>query len=204
MSGKTDLPSQESLPVLRRRAEAGDAESSFRLAWHHFCAGNERKAVAWCELGVRQGGYWAMWLLGLCYMQGFGMPKDLKQAHTCWFEAAKRGHGLAQHFLGWSYEQGVGTSSDPVQAYRWYRSAAMQGVPESQEALSKYYEHGCAVARDAYRAYAWKLVRHCGTEAARQPGYPTPPAGLDAARVRGAQRLAGRLTNWIERKTRAR
>ena len=78
----------------------------------------------------------AMWLLGMMYYKGIGVPEDYKQAFT-WFEnASGLGDPDSMNFIGFMYESGIGVERDLDQASRWYEKAVENGSVEAMYNLS--------------------------------------------------------------------
>ena len=65
--------------------------------------------------------------IGYCYLEGFGVEKDLEKAVYWTRRAAEHGDWDGQYNLGCFYEDGTGTARDMEQAAHWYREAARQG-----------------------------------------------------------------------------
>ena len=65
--------------------------------------------------------------LGLMYLEGRGVPKDMGNAIKWWRKAADQGYISAQFGLGLAYENGDGVSVDKVQAVRYYLLACKNG-----------------------------------------------------------------------------
>ena len=69
----------------------------------------------------------ALYLIGVRYLKGVGLPRDARQAFH-WFElAAQRDLTVAMYRLGTLYEKGIGTDKDPAKARAWYERAARRG-----------------------------------------------------------------------------
>ena len=66
-------------------------------------------------------------LLGVCYLEGKGVPKDRGEAIKLWRAAADEGLAEMQCWMAFSYEQGAGVPQDKAQAREYYRKAAEQG-----------------------------------------------------------------------------
>lgn len=65
--------------------------------------------------------------LGIHYLLGLGVKKDISLAKYWYEKAAKRGHPDAQRNLGSMYESGLGSSRDFGQAFIWFYAAHRQG-----------------------------------------------------------------------------
>ena len=66
------------------------------------------------------------------YVNGWGVPKDDKQAVKWYKLAADQGNAPAQFNLGVMYDKGEGLPEDDQQAVNWYRRAAEQGLEDAQ------------------------------------------------------------------------
>ncbi|HEY9677796.1 MAG TPA: tetratricopeptide repeat protein [Drouetiella sp.] len=78
-------------------------------------------------------------LLGMCYQNGKGVPKDSKKA-AYWFQrSAQQGHAGAQTELGKMYLAGKEIQKDTGKAELWLNKAAHQGVADAQYNLGKLY-----------------------------------------------------------------
>ena len=78
----------------------------------------------------------AMWLLGMMYYKGIGVPEDYEQAFT-WFEnASGLGDPDSMNFIGYMYESGIGVERNLDQAVRWYEKAVESGSVEAMYNLS--------------------------------------------------------------------
>jgi len=62
------------------------------------------------------------------YENGFGVPKDYKQAFQWYQKASDNGLSLAQNILGNYYADGKVGAPDYTLAIKWYTKAADQGL----------------------------------------------------------------------------
>ena len=65
--------------------------------------------------------------LGLCYVQGMGVPKSQVEAESWWKRAADQGNTKAQLGLGLLYSRGEEIPFNPMQSYKWCRIAERGG-----------------------------------------------------------------------------
>ncbi|KAH9075588.1 hypothetical protein EDB83DRAFT_2351105 [Lactarius deliciosus] len=102
---------------LRRAAEAavGDLE--------HARTGIDASAVRG-ELVL------AIYEVGQCFFQGWGVKKDQKMAVSYFQVAAKLGDMDAQQELAFCYANGRGCKKDRKEAAKWYRAAVAQGASD--------------------------------------------------------------------------
>ena len=107
--------------------------------------------------------------LGLMYLRGDGVPKDLKEAAKWFRKAAEQGNAMAQHSLGFMYGKGDGVPEDLKEATKWFRKAAEQGIADAQLYLGVMYGEGSGVLQDDVTAYAWwDIAAANGQEKARR------------------------------------
>jgi hypothetical protein len=93
--------------------------------------------------------------LGLAYLNGHGIPKDIAEAVKWWRKAAEHGNAGSQHALGFAYANGHGVPKDEAEAVKWWRKAAEQGDADSQFGLGVAYDNGHGVAKDGAEAVKW-------------------------------------------------
>jgi len=69
----------------------------------------------------------AIYEVGQCFFQGWGVAKDQKMAVSYYTVAARLGDGDAQVDLGFCLANGKGCKKDKKLAAKWYRAAVSQG-----------------------------------------------------------------------------
>ncbi|TFK18799.1 hypothetical protein FA15DRAFT_709552 [Coprinopsis marcescibilis] len=69
----------------------------------------------------------AIYEVGQCFFQGWGVPKDKKMAVSYYTMAAELGDADAQVDLAFCLTNGKGCKQDKRQAAKWYRAAVKQG-----------------------------------------------------------------------------
>jgi TPR repeat protein len=77
-------------------ADAGDAKAQNDLALLFLENDKMKSAAYWLELAAKQNFTDAMHLLGCCYLEGNGLPKDDNLAIMWIAKAASLGHSIAQ------------------------------------------------------------------------------------------------------------
>jgi TPR repeat protein len=97
----------------------------------------------------------AQFLLGNCFKQGVGIPKDPEQAVVWFHKSAAQGYARAQYHLGRCLYSGEGVPQDVTQATGWFREAAEQGHINAQGILGLCYEAGEGVPKDMAEAAKW-------------------------------------------------
>ena len=131
---QTNLPANQSLgddpsvtvgpPSLQHRAEQGDVEAQYLLAFkYEYGLGVPQdydEARKWYLKAAEQGYAPAQYKLGVLYSQGHGVPQDYDEARKWYLKAAEQGYAPAQYKLGVLYSQGHGVPQDYVEARKWW------------------------------------------------------------------------------------
>lgn len=156
---KASAPSPESLSELRRKAEAGDAESQHLLGSHYYdgkgVACDYDEAVKWWRAAEKQGYVKAKLSMGYCYRYGRGVEQDHEQAFARFMEASKSGDGNARNMVGVCYEQGKGVKQSDGKAFRNYTAAAQKGDKVAMYNLARCWEKGIGTSVNKQVAQLW-------------------------------------------------
>ena len=127
---------------------AGDFEAAVRAAEAGDFATALREFRALAAIGDPRGENG----LGVLYLRGNGLERNLERAVALIRSAAEKGLRAAEKNLGELYAEGVGVSrDDPVAAY-WLGLAAAKGDPGAQLSLGMMHVEGRGIARDHARA----------------------------------------------------
>lgn len=78
----------------------------------------------------------AMYMIGLMYEYGNGVPMDSAKAMEWFMKAADAGLSYAMFKVGEMIEEGKGTQADAALAQEWYRKAADAGDEKAEEKLA--------------------------------------------------------------------
>ena len=90
--------------------------------------------------------------LGVLYLRGHGVERDIERAVALFRSAAAQGLRTAEKNLGELYAEGVGVPRDDAAAARWFRRAAAQGDAGAQVSLGMMHAEGRGMARDYLQA----------------------------------------------------
>ena len=93
----------------------------------------------------------AMNSLGINYMKGLGVQKNLNKATEWFHKAADKNNVYAMHSLGLIYS----SMNQPAKAVKWYEKAANLGHPPSMNNLANRYKNGDGVPRNIKKAEEW-------------------------------------------------
>lgn len=89
----------------------------------------------------------ALFLQGLRYASGDGLPQDYAQAAACYTRAAEQDHSLAQLNLASLYERGQGVTRDQAKALVWLSRAAQLGNAAAQYRLGIHEHLACRTSQ---------------------------------------------------------
>ncbi len=196
---------QEALRALQHAADAGSSEGRHRLAivFADGLAGtprNEAKAFELFELAANAGHQRAQINLGILYMRGQGVARDLVQARAWLEKAAANEDPYALYALARAMEDGLGPAvPDPVRAADLYRRAAEKGHPLAALRYGLALAEGTGVRKDGAAAQKWLLQAH-------QDGVPEAALALADMTVRmpaikdkaANQKLVELAIGWYE------
>jgi hypothetical protein len=108
---------------------------------------------------AEQGDATAQSHLGVRYVNGLGVPRDLKAAAKWFMKAAEQGNAVAQNRLGNMYASGAGgLPKDHKAAAKWLRKAAEQDQADAQGKLGVMYARGRGVPQDFVQAHKWFII----------------------------------------------
>ncbi len=107
------------------------------------------------RLGADQGFARYQNVIGVCYLNGWGVLKNEVEAWKWIHKAAEKGYESAQCNLGVMYANGRGVPKDEAAAVEWYAKAASQGYALAQCNLGVMYANGRGVPKDETVAVEW-------------------------------------------------
>lgn len=90
--------------------------------------------------------------LHIRYIDGYGVPQDVKEAMFWMEKAATNGHREAQMLLGCMYETGINVKQNYEKARHWHGKAAEGDHPHSLYTIGKYYWLGLGVIKNDSKA----------------------------------------------------
>jgi hypothetical protein len=129
-------------------------------------------------------------------VEGYGMPRDLKEAAYWYQRASDKNHPEAQYNLGRLYASGSGVKRDQNQAALWMSASATQGFAPAMADLGVRYATANGVARDGKLAYFWLTLAFLHGDRSAEKLRATEAAALDPAEVAAQDRAA---QNWKPR-----
>lgn len=103
----------------------------------------------------------AQFYLGLCYLNGYGVDVNFREAFS-WLKLAAENADMpwieAFTPLAYCYYGGLGVTKNLSEALRWYRKGADSGNVEAQYCLGLAYDNGEGVMQDYEEAAKWYLL----------------------------------------------
>jgi TPR repeat protein/serine/threonine protein kinase len=107
------------------------------------------------EQAAEEGNCRAMVLVGDCYEEGVGVPRDYGKAMRWYRKAADAGHAAAMRNIGRFYQNGWSVLQDYTEAMQWYRKAADAGNASAMNDIGWLYHNGWGVLQDYTEAMKW-------------------------------------------------
>lgn len=130
---------------------AGELEQGFQA----FTSGNYEEALRrWLPL-AENGDHEAQYNLGILYMKGLGVEKDLKAAFNWYKRSAANGNTDAMYNLGIMYDKGRVIYRSTKDATKWWKKAAELGNADAQFNIAVEYAYGRNLGKDVPLALSW-------------------------------------------------
>lgn len=130
---------------------AGDFEEG-QLA---YSKGDFQSAFTHWKQAEAQGNIQASYNLGLLYMSGQGVKKDVAIAIKSFETAAIKGLPEAQYNYGYMLMNGIGVPKDQKKSIKFVTLAAEQGLVAAQGQLGVWYAQGVGVKANLDEAERW-------------------------------------------------
>ena len=196
---------RDALRHIQRAADAGSSEGAHRLAivYAQGLAGTPRDEARALELFHRAaaaGHTRAQINLGILYLRGLGVPRDIVNARAWLEKAAASGDPQALYTLGRAMDEGSEqVAPDPMRAADLYRRAAEKGHVLAGLRYGLALSEGIGIKRDVAQAQKWLVqARDNGVpEAALAMGdmAARTPASRDKA---ANERTVQTAVSWYE------
>lgn len=143
------------------------------------------------ELQAEQGDAVAQGNLGLMYVEGEGVPKDVAIGVKWLTLAAQQGNGKTQNNLGGMYARGgPGLPQDNKAALKWFTLAAKQNHARAQYNLALMYGKGRGVQKDVARTLMWMNMAASNNLSAAQTVSDKLVKLMSSADIANSQKLA--------------
>lgn len=146
---------RDSLDHYLRAAARGHIEAMIELALQYQSENNSKMAFEWMQKAADAKHPKGQFHLGMFYMNGDGVQKDLLKAFEYFQMSANQEDASAQNELGRAYQHGNGVDADPLEAFKWYQMSAKQGNMCGQYNLAHCYGNGIGTAKDPDQRFIW-------------------------------------------------
>ncbi len=155
--------------------QAAELEEGFKA----FTAGKYEQALRlWLPLAEKDN-HEAQYNLGILYMKGLGVEKNIKIAFKWYKLAAANGNTDAMYNLGILYNQGRVVYRSPKDAAKWWKKAAELGNADAQFNLAVEYAYGRTLKKNVELAISlWKKSARQGHKDSRAALYRVYSEGL--------------------------
>jgi hypothetical protein len=132
--------------------------------------------------------------LGVKYLKGDGVPKDISKAIELFQKASAQGHAGAQFNLGLIYIKGDSVPKDSAKAIGLFHEAAAQGLANAQSILGSIYLRGEDTTKNSAKAIEW--LEKAAAQGNRQALYIL---GFIFLKGRDAPRDTDKAINFLEK-----
>lgn len=135
-------------------AECGLA--SYQAAKSAFDKGDYKAALGWCNRGPHKTDDQCENLIGVLYVNGWGVGKDMNVAIDYFRRSAAKGNMKAQYTLSILYFKGDGgLPQDHSKAFELMLNSAQQGWAAAQFLVGTFYRNGEGIPRSEQKAVYW-------------------------------------------------
>ena len=110
-----------------------------------------------CKKAALLGNAMAEARLGVSYLRGYGVEKDVNEAIRCFEIAAEQEQPVALYSLGVIFSDPGYKGYTPGLAFKYFARAAGQGSKEAYCRLGRAYKYGEGVRQDYTESYEWFL-----------------------------------------------
>lgn len=149
-------PSIKEIPdPASRKNKHTDTASQLSFAKQRLAQGKYQEAVTLLRKAAEQNSPEAQFLLGHCYEQGTGVPRN-DHAKLEWYtKSAQNNHLERQYKLGLCYFTGQGVPKNIKKAIEWLLKAAQNGHTYAQYTMGRCYHTGNGVSQNINEATYW-------------------------------------------------
>ncbi len=116
---------------------------------------DQSNLVALLEPCVLKGNAKAENYLGLMYLNGIGVKKDVNKAYSYISSSADKGYANAQYNMGRLYKYGLGCELSFAKAIDWFKIAAANDNQRAAYSLGYMFYKGYGVPQDYKKAVEW-------------------------------------------------
>lgn len=163
---------QKALPVLRKSAELGNAETQYNLGYFLQSgvgiSKDEKEAFEWYKKSSDNGfndGHYAMMM---AYGNGIGTEVNSEKAFEYAMKCANNNDATCMWNIVNCYKQGLGTQKDTVKMLFWAHKLAFLNhqddlsvngkITSTRLSLAKMYREGDCIKQNNYKSYIWYII----------------------------------------------
>ncbi len=133
-------------------AQSSDAEMyEFKEGQKAYNNGDYAKAMEWHTKAAGKGNGSSMYMVGVMYVNGYGVPQDWPKAGEWFLRAIEKGNSNAMYTLGTMYAN----NKHYTEAAKCYRMAADKGDADAMYKLGNLYFFGDGVPKDYAKTLEW-------------------------------------------------
>jgi len=136
------------LAIMAMPIQIAMANEDIASAANALKSGNYSQAMAMAQPLAEKGNPDAQLLMGIMYMRGLGISKDMSMAYDMYRKAAEQGQAAAMHNLASMHYRGEGVRINFSEAREWNKKAAEAGLTIAQHDYAAMLESGVGGDRD--------------------------------------------------------
>ena len=122
---------------------------------HGYVSGEPKDAVKWFEKAAKKDYDFALYNLGFCYRNAYGVERDYKKSYEYFLRAAKLGNAAAMNSVGLAYHNGEGVEPDYGMAFNYFLQSAENDNPAAFLNVARCYALGEGVDEDSVASLMW-------------------------------------------------
>lgn len=161
--------------------------------------GMENRPLSTVETQAERGDASAQYEMGMAYLGGNFVEKDLSKAAQWFHLAAFQGDVRSMVRLGYLLESGRGIKQNTSEAARLYKEAANQGSAEGQARYALMLESGTIGKKNNEQAYVYFLLAAQGGEEIGEQGVERIQRSLSPRQKESARTQARNLAAQMPR-----
>lgn len=117
-----------------------------------------KQALQYYLKASRYGSAQSTYMLGLAYLEGRDINKDVDTSFKLMKQAADMGFFYAQYVVGYSLSHGVNTKMNLEEGFKYYVKAAEYGFDSAILEVANCYKYGLGTKEDLKKAFAYYRI----------------------------------------------
>lgn len=122
---------------VKKALSSGNAFAVGYCHYYELAAKGDFEAFKFLKASSEEGNEYGLYMLGLCFANGYGSQVDKISAFVCFSRSAERGLAESQCKLGNCFRNGEGCRKNLVMSKMWFRKAAEQGQRKAKLELDE-------------------------------------------------------------------